>query len=76
MSFVGVLSIHSPAHSIYVGAVISISKSVISRVFESLPNESVAVIVQSVYVHSPSEFSVIVLFPEIAPVVVDAQDPE
>ena len=63
-----------------VGAVVSgvvVSTEKVDIVSELLifPAISVTVIVQSVYVPSLKEFKVIVLFPEIAEVVLEEQEP-
>ena len=58
-----------------VEVVVSTVKGVIVRVLLAFPAESVTVIVQSEYVPSFKETKVIVLFPEIADVIPDEQEP-
>jgi len=54
---------------------VSTVKEVISKVLLTFPAESVTVIVQSEYVPSPKETKVMVLYPEIAEVVLEEQEP-
>ena len=72
MSLVGVVTAVTSATT---GAVVSTVKGVIVRVLLAFPAESVTVIVQSEYVPSFKETKVIVLFPEIADVIPDEQEP-
>ena len=58
-----------------VGVVVSIVNDVIVRSLLALPAESVTVIAQSEYVPSLKDFKVIVLFPEVADVVLEEQEP-
>ncbi len=51
-------------------------KEEIDNTLLSFPAASVTVIVQSVYLHSLREFSVIVLFHAVALTVAEEQDPE
>ena len=53
----------------------SIVKGVIVRILLAFPAESVTVIVQSEYVPSFKESKVMILFPEVADVVLEVQDP-
>ena len=57
-----------------VGAVVSITNELIFNV-TLLPEESVIVIVQLEYVPALKEFRVIVLFPVVADVVLEEQEP-
>ena len=72
MSLVGVVT---AVTSTTTGAVVSTVKGVIVRVLLVFPAESVTVIVQSEYVPSFKETKVIVLFPEVADVIPDEQEP-
>ena len=57
------------------GVVASTLKGVIARVLLAFPSESVTIIVQLEYVASLKEVSVIVLFPLVADVSDDEQEP-
>ena len=57
------------------GVVVSTEKVDIVSELLTIPAVLVTVIVQSVYVPSIKEFKVIVLFPEIAEVVLEEQEP-
>ena len=72
MSLVGVVT---AVTSTSVAAVRSTINDVIVSVLLTFPVESVTVIVQSEYVPELKEFRVIVLFPEIAEVVLEEQEP-
>ena len=72
MSLVGVVTAVTSATT---GAVVSTVKGVIVRVLLAFPAESVTVIVQSEYVPSFKETKVMVLFPEVADVIPDEQEP-
>ena len=58
-----------------VGTVVSTVKEVIVSVLLAFPAESVTIIVQSEYVPSFKETKVIVLFPLVADVVLEEQEP-
>ena len=72
MSLVGVVT---AVTSISVAAVVSTMNVVIVSVLLTFPVESVTVIVQSEYVPELKEFRVIVLFPLVAEVIPDEQEP-
>ena len=72
MSLVGVVT---AVTSTSVAAVVSTMNDVIVSVLLIFPAESVTIIVQSEYVFSLKETKVIVLFPEIAEVVLEEQEP-
>ena len=71
-SLVGVVT---AVTSVSVATVKSTMNEVIVRVLLALPAESVTVTVQSEYVPLLNETNVIVLFPEIAEVVLEEQEP-
>ena len=72
VSLVGVVT---AVTSTSVAAVVSTVNNVIVRGLLAFPAESVTLIVQSEYVSSLKETKVIVLFPEIAIVVLEEQEP-
>ena len=72
LSLVGVVTLVTSAT---VGEVVSTVNDVIVSVLLTYPKESVTVIVQSEYVPSFKETKVIILFPLVAEVVLEVQEP-